>query len=132
MTGLLPEPPRVTMTIHFTDDEVKSHWQALTRRMRRAAWAAVAILLLLGLLVFFLLVPRYWTPWVEGLWSTAVGLMTLVLLVTQWRLASFRCPRCGGSWFERRWFLSNPFGLYRTHCANCRMEKGALRWEPWE
>jgi predicted RNA-binding Zn-ribbon protein involved in translation (DUF1610 family) len=118
------------MDFRAVPSDVATLWATLDRRMRQATWLSAAILAMGVALLVFLLVPGLWRPWIEWTWSVTIGILTLILLVSQWRLASFMCPRCGGSWLERRWFLASPFGLYRSHCANCGLAKGTARWDP--
>ena len=116
------------MTKPAIPTDLEAKWATLERRMRRAAWSSVAVIVLIAVPLLLLILPNLLTFWIEVGWVVLLGGMTFVLLVSQWRLASFQCPRCNGSWLAGRWFVANPFSLYRTHCINCGIEIGERNW----
>lgn len=92
-------------------------WLWLRRWMRAASIATLAlIMLVLGFLPFL---ETLWGHWLEYLWAALVGALSCFLLVAQYRLAGFVCPRCGGHWLSGPWSLANPLMLYRSHCHHC-------------
>lgn len=97
-------------------------WRDLNRRMFQATLAGVLLLLLVAGFVLFL--EHLWVHPFEWLWAALVFGLTLYLLVAQWRLASFACPRCGAYWMAGHWSLANPFALHRGHCHHCGLQRG--------
>ncbi len=79
----------------------------------------------IGLLTFFpVLAVTGCLPFhLNMLFSVAAPAYAIGLLVIQWRLMGFICPRCGQHYFWKGWFHSNIDIFITRRCAHCRLPK---------
>ena len=118
------------MRAHPVSSHLDPRWRELSQRMLHATVASLSLLLLLGVFLTFL--EQLWVRPFEGVWAGLIFLITLDLLLAQWRLATYTCPRCQGFWISGPWALANPFALHRNHCPHCGLKMGEDPGEPKE